>query len=406
MIDRPPYTSIWERLSREKRMLFLSGPRQSGKTTLGKMIASRFANSLYFNWDAPRDKARLISDPYFFQDMPRKDATLPIVLLDEIHKFRRWKNYLKGIYDEFHEDYLFLVMGSGRLDIYQRGGDSLAGRYYQFRLWPLTLAELGGRRMSFGRFMKNPLTVSTEDKQALENTWRRLEQFSGFPEPYLAARPATFRRWSNAYSGRLIREDVRDLTGIRSVDDIEILYSLLPSKIGSPLSINSIARDLEVAYNTAKNWLRVLQRFYMLFSIPTWTKKVTRAIRKETKVYLLNPALIDDAARRFENMIAIELLRAVSNWNDLGLGDFSLHFIRDKEKREVDFLIANGRNPVLLVEAKLGDTKPSADLVRFQERLRVPAVQLVNTGEEFRVSRRADQRILIAPAWQWLATLP
>ena len=387
-------------------MIFLSGPRQSGKTTLGKMIASGFTNSLYFNWDAPHNKAQLVNNPYFFEELPRKDDSLPLVLLDEIHKFRRWKNYLKGIYDVFHESYLFLVMGSGRLDMYQRGGDSLAGRYFQFRLWPLTLAELADKRMSFSHFIKNPLTVLTAETKKLERTWRRLESFSGFPEPYLASKPATFRRWSNAYSSRLIREDIRDLTEVRSVDDIEILYSLLPSKVGSPLSVNSLAQDLGVAYNTVKSWLGVLQRFYMLFSIPTWTTKIVRAIRKETKVYLLNYALIDDPARRFENMVAMELLRAVSNWRDLGYGSFSLHFIRNKEKREVDFLIVDGRTPLLLIETKLSEKQASADLIKFQQYLEVPAVQLINEGEEFRILKKDRQKILIAPAWQWLAQLP
>lgn len=406
MLKRQPYVSIWEQLSGEKHMILLCGPRQSGKTTLGKMIADGFTNSLYFNWDAPHNKAQLIENPYFFEDIPRRDKSLPLVLLDEIHKYRQWKNYLKGIYDTFHESYLFLAMGSGRMDIYQKGGDSLAGRYFQFRLWPLTVAELAGRRESFTRFIKNPLAVATENTKKLETIWRRLESFSGFPEPYLAAKPATYRRWSNAYSARLIREDIRDLTGVRSVDDIEILYSLLPSKIGSPLSINSLSRDLAVAYNTVKNWIGVLQRFYMLFSIPTWTSKIARAIRKETKVYLLNYSLIDDPAPRFENMVALELLRAVSNWNDLGYGSFSLHFIRSREKREVDFLIADGRKPVLLVETKLSEKKASADLMRFQQHLAVPAVQLINEGDEFRILRKNGLKILIAPAWQWLARLP
>jgi predicted AAA+ superfamily ATPase len=233
-----------------------------------------------------------------------------------------------------------------------------------------------------------------------------LEKFSGFPEPYLAVKPTTFRRWSNAYASRLIREDIRDLTGIRSVNDMEILYSLLPSKVGNPLSISSLVEDLGASYNTVKNWLDVLQRFYLLFSIPTWTPRIVRAIRKETKAYLLNYALIDDPARRFENMVALELLRAVSSWTDLGYGSFSLHFIRDKEKREVDFMIADGRKPILLVEAKLSDRQPSAGLARFQRRLNVPAVQLVNEGEEFRLLSRDGQKTLVAPAWQWLAQLP
>lgn len=400
------YKSIWEQLSGDKHMIFLSGPRQSGKTTLGKMIADGYPNNLYFNWDAPRNKARLVNNPNFFEELPRKDDSLPLILLDEIHKYRQWKNYLKGVYDTFHESFLFLVMGSGRMDIYQRGGDSLAGRYFQFRLWPFTLAELADKRASFDEFFRDPLAVITEEPEELESIWRRLEEFSGFPEPYLSAKPTIFRRWSDSYSSRLLREDVRDLTGVRLVDDIEVLYSLLPSKIGSPLSVNSLSEDLHVAYNTVKSWISVLERFYMLFSIPTWTPRIVRAIRKESKAYLYNYALIDNRAARFENMVALELLRAISNWNDIGHGSFSLHFLRDKEKREVDFLIADGRKPVLMIETKLSDVKASADLLRFQRRLKVPAVQLVDEGEEFRLLTNEGQKLLIAPAWQWLARLP
>jgi predicted AAA+ superfamily ATPase len=406
MLERPMYKSIWEQLSGDKHMLFLSGPRQSGKTTLGKMIAEGYANKLYFNWDVPRNKSRLVNNPFFFEELPRKDDSPPLVLLDEIHKYRQWKNYLKGVYDTFNESFLFLVMGSGRMDVYQRGGDSLAGRYFQFRLWPFTLAELAERRVSFDEFFEDPLAVITEDTDMLETTWRRLERFSGFPEPYLSAKQTTFRRWSDSYSGRLLREDVRDLTGVRLVDDMEILYSLLPSKIGSPLSVNSLSEDLHVAYNTVKSWISVLERFYMLFNIPTWTPRIVRAIRKESKAYLYNYALIDDPASRFENMVALELLRAISSWNDIGHGSFSLHFLRDKEKREVDFLIANGRKPLLMIETKLSDRKASADLLRFQKQLKVPAVQLVGEGNEFRFLTNEDQKLLIAPAWQWLARLP
>lgn len=406
MIERPLYKSIWDRLSGDKHMIFLSGPRQSGKTTLGRMIAEGYSNKLYFNWDVPRNKARLVNDPFFFEELPRKNASPPLILLDEIHKYRQGKNYLKGVYDTFHASFLFLVMGSGRMDIYQRGEDSLAGRYFQFRLWPFTLAELAERRASFDEFFQDPLAVITEGSDELETIWRRLEQFSGFPEPYIAAKPATFRRWSDSYSSTLLREDVRDLTGVRLVDDMEILYSLLPSKIGSPLSVNSLSEDLHVAYNTVKNWISVLERFYMLFSIPTWTPRIVRGIRKETKAYLYNYALIDDPAARFENMVALELLRAVSNWNDIGYGSFSLHFVRDREKREVDFLIADGRRPRLLIETKLSDGKASAGLLRFQKQLKVPAVQLVGEGNEFRLLTNEDQKLLIAPAWQWLARLP
>jgi len=161
-----------------------------------------------------------------------------------------------------------------------------------------------------------------------------------------------------------------------------------------------------VAYNTVRNWVDVLERFYMIFSVPTWTARITRAIRKETKVYTMNYALVDDPGRQFENMVALELFRAVANWHDLGYGNFSLHFIKDKEQRKVDFLIADKNKPLLLVEAKLSETQASASLIRFQERLGVPAVQLVDGEAKLKLLRKGSQRLLIAPAWLWLARLP
>jgi len=406
MLARAPYVRIWRELSADKCLILMAGPRQCGKTTLARMVAESKPNQLYFNWDIPTDKRKLIQDPFFFQALPRTDSSKPLIIFDEIHKYRHWKNYLKGVYDQFQHDFSFLVTGSGRLDAYQRGGDSLAGRYYLFHLWPLTLAELGGRQASFDAFQANPLTIPDTPKPELAGIWDRLERFSGFPEPYLTAKPTSYRRWTTAYHQRLIREDIRDMTAIKSVDMVEALFQLLPARIGSPLSLTALAEDLKVAYNTIASWLSVFERFYLIFTLKPWTQAVTRSIRKERKTYLLDYALIDDPAARFENMVAVELLRAVSAWNDIGAGHYSLHFIRDKEKREVDFLIADKLKPKLLVEAKLGDEAPSPALWRFQQRLNVPAVQLVRNASQYRLLHNGANRLLIAPPWLWLPSLP
>jgi predicted AAA+ superfamily ATPase len=240
----------------------------------------------------------------------------------------------------------------------------------------------------------------------LQDIWSTLAEFSGFPEPYLSGRKTTYRRWSNTYSQRLIREDIRDLTGVKSIGDMETLYYLLPSKVGSPISIPSLSRDLKVSYNTVRNWLAMFERFFMIFIISPWTRKIARAIYKEQKVYLWDVPRIQDSAARFENMVALELYRAVTIWNDMGHGSFSLHFIKNKEQQEVDFLIADDHRPMLLVEAKLANTKPSPALIKFQNALNVPAIQLVNQVGGFRKLRNSNQKILIAPACQWLAMLP
>ncbi len=406
MENRTPYVKMWEELAADKSMVFLAGPRQSGKTTLAQIIARSFPNNLYFNWDIPAHRTQLVENPLFFEAVERNDSSNPLIIFDEIHKYKNWKNYLKGIYDQFHDKYQFLVSGSGRLDIYQKGGDSLAGRYFLFQLWPFTIAERGKNNVTLDEFLNNPLYISMGRQGELKEIWRQLSTLSGFPEPFLSGRMATYRRWSNTYSNQLIREDIRDLTGIKSVGYMETLYLLLPSKVGSPLSIPSLARDLRVSYNSVRSWLSVFERFFLLFSISPWTRKISRAIQKEQKVYLLDVPLIKEPAARFENMVALELWRAVTSWNDMGYGRFSLHFIKNKEQQEVDFLIADEGNPILLIEAKLADTQPSTALKKFQNALGIPAVQLTNEGDGYRMLSNGNHSILIAPAYQWLSHLP
>ena len=406
MESRKPYIKIWKDLARDKSMIFLAGPRQVGKTTLAQIISRSFKNNLYFSWDVVQHRTPLIEDPAFFEAVERKDSSIPLIVFDEIHKYKNWKNYLKGIYDQFHDKYQFLVSGSGRLDIYQKGGDSLAGRYFLFHLWPFTIAELGKRNAKISEFLSDPLQISMRGKSELKKIWSRLSELSGFPEPYLSNRLTSYRRWSNVYSQQLIREDIRDLTGIKSVGYIETLYLLLPSKVGSPLSIPSLARDLQVSYNSIRSWLSVFERFFLVFSISSWTKRITRAIQKERKVYLWDTPLIRDPAARFENMVAMELWRAVTAWNDMGYGRFSLHFIKNKEQQEVDFLIVDKHEPFLLIEAKLSDTQPSSELKKFQRALNIPAVQLANEGDGYRLFSNQEQSILVAPAYQWLSRLP
>ena len=406
MLEREPYAAVWRELANEKAMVLLAGPRQCGKTTLAHMVSTDYSNTLYFNWDVATDKRRLIEDPYFFQGMIRKDESKPLIIFDEIHKYKDWKNYLKGVYDRFSADYQFLVSGSGRLDLYQRGGDSLAGRYYAFRLWPLTLGEIAHQGNTIDRFTADPTAPSVERVDEAQSVWERLTVRTGFPEPYLAKKQTTYRRWSTSYRRQLIREDIRDLTGVKYADDMEILFALLPSRVGSPLSIANLAGDLKVAYNTIKSWLTIFQRFYLTLELSPWTGQIARAIHKARKAYLFDYGGIDDAGAKFENMVALELHRAVCNWNDMGWGEFGLHYIRTKEGREVDFIITQDRRPLLLVEAKLGRQTPSANLLRFQKALGIPAVQLLSSGAGYAVQRHAGLPLLTAPVAYWVPNLP
>ncbi len=399
------YENIWKKLSAYKQMVFIAGPRQAGKTTLTQILAEDFTNSLYFNWDILEEKRKLIENPSFYEELHRNDNSVPLIIFDELHKYSHWKNYLKSVYDKDMGNYKFVVSGSGRLDMYQKGGDSLAGRYFIFYLWPFTLAELAGNNLSFEQFSSNFIKVHTRANQT-QLIWNNLSQFSGFPDPYLNGTDHFYQIWSNTYKKQLLREDIRDLASLRSFENVEILFSLLPSKIGSPLSMASLARDINVSFDSVRNWIEIFENFFMVFRISPWSKKISRAITKEKKLYLFDYASIDSPAAKFENMVALELFRAVSNWNDLGLGNFSLHYLRNREKEEVDFLLSNNHNPILLIETKLSDDTAAKSLIKFQKVLNIPAVQLVNNNDICKIVSSGNLKIMIISADHWLSLLP
>lgn len=404
-MERQVYEKIWRSLSRFKQMVFIAGPRQAGKTTFTQMIAKGFVNSLYFNWDILDEKRKLLENPFFYEEVTRRDASVPLIIFDELHKYDKWKNYLKSAFDRDKDNFKFIISGSGRLDVYQKGGDSLAGRYLLFYLWPFTLAEIARCSRSFDSFMTDPLALHPVDENS-NALWERLSRFSGFPDPYLEANDEFYRIWSNTYKKQLLREDLRDLTSLRSSGNVEILFSLIPSRIGSLLSMASLANDIQVTFDSVKKWLELFERFFMVFRISPWTHKLSRAITKEKKIYLYDYAGLGDEAAKFENMVALELWRAINNWNDLGFGDFSLHFIRNREKEEVDFLIANNNSPFLLLETKLSDDSPAKPLKKFQSVLNVPAIQLVNKAGICKLISNNDHKILIISAHHWLSLLP
>ena len=406
MLDRPLYRHIFKELLKEKRMVFMAGARRVGKTTLGEMIGQGFTNRVYLNWEIPEQRTRLIRSPTFFEELERKDESAPLVMLDEINRHRGWRRYLKGAYDRFQNRYQFLIAGSSRLDDPQRQGDSLSGRYYLLQLWPFTQAELGRANLPPEEFFANPLQVRMERYPELREIWQALSEHSGFPEPYLSGRTTAYRRWSSAYAEQLIREDIRDMTGVKAIAELETLYHLLPPQVGRLLSMPALAQGLQVAYNTIRSWLLTLQRFFAVFSLAPWSRDVPRAIREGQKIYLGDVPRVRDPEARFENMVALELCRAVSSWNEMGYGRFNLNFIRTKDQQEVDFILSDDGRPFLLVDARAQDHHPSAALMKFQAALRVPAVQLVRAAEGYRRVSNDDQSILIAPACQYIAGLP
>jgi len=390
-------------------MIFLSGPRQVGKTTfMQEIIAKGYPHTTYFNWDILDNKKILLENPYFFQSVDVVGGGRPLVILDEIHKYRQWKNYLKGVYDKFHDRFCFSILGSGRLDISKRTGDAMSGRFLEMHLFPFTVAELSRPKTDIKQFLKDPFSgMDLSDASQSASVWNELFNLGGFPEPFLSGKESTWRRWSANYGRQIIREDMRSMNEIKLIDDIEMLFSLLPTKAGSPISINNLATNLQVSFPAVKNWLNLFDYFYLTFRISPWTKKVSRAILKEKKLYLFNYPLITDAAARFENMVALELLRAVRSWNEWGWGDFRLHYLRNKDKKEVDFLLTKAHAPLLMIETKLTDTSPASALLEFQSVLKIPAIQLVHTpGTVRRIISGKSGDVGVFSASRWLASLP
>jgi uncharacterized protein len=407
--QRTLYRHLWDDLAAEKSMIFLSGPRQTGKTTFVKEIVSKnYFPVTYFNWDNIDNKKTLLKDPYFFQSVDTEPSRKPLVIFDEIHKYRSWKNYLKGVYDQFARRFMFAVLGSGRLEMSKRSGDAMTGRFWEMHLFPFTLAELSSARMDFKHFFKNPFAGCELIRPApADAVWRELFRLGGFPEPFLSGKETTWQRWSANYGRQIIRDDMRTINEIRLIDEIETLFSLLPTRVGSPLSINNLATDLQVSFPAINNWLDLFDHFYLTFRISPWSKKISRAILREKKLYLFNYPSVADPGARFENMVALELLRAVRSWNDWGWGDFDLRYVRNKEKKEVDFLLTNRQSPFLLIETKLTDPAPSPSLAEFQSVLKIPAVQLVHTPATIhRIISGKHGDIGVFSAARWLAALP
>lgn len=355
---------VLQTIEKEQKMAFIAGPRQVGKTTLSKTLLSPVEG--YFNWDIERSRRAILKNPSSFWGASTR------IVLDEIHKYPRWKRFLKGLYDDVGKQIQILVTGSGRLDLYQKGGDSLLGRYGLCRLHPFSVGELV--RSGTADFYEpdhlvdailNQDTPAGAD-EALENILR----WSGFPEPLFAESATRLNKWQIRHRDLILREDLRDLSRIRDIGLIDAMISLLPERIGSPLSVNGLREDLNVAFGTAQGWLKTLEHLYFLFEIRPFSGKLARTLQREGKVYLFDFTVIENEGARFENMVALHLKKAVDAWTDCGYGEFNLWYVRDKEKREVDFLITLRKKPFLLMECKLSESEWSPPLLYFHERMR------------------------------------
>lgn len=348
-----------------EKMVFVGGARQVGKTTFAvSLVGDKFKEFSYYNWDKRSDRKMILQS-----DWP---GNAELIILDEIHKYKNWKNLVKGEYDQLKNKYKFLITGSTRLDIYRRGGDSLQGRYHYYRLHPFTLAEILNRFNTIEIFKEPPL-----DNKFNKEEFDTLFEYGGFPEPLLKSNPRFLRRWHNEKIERMFREDIIDIEQIRDLGSMKLLSDILPERVGSLLSINSIREDLEVSHRSVTNWLNILENFYYHFRIYPFARDIIRSIKKEPKLYLWDWSEVENPANRFENLIAMHLLKLCHYLYDYEGHKTELHFLRNVDKKEVDFIVTVNRKPWFAVEAKLAEEDISNSLFYFKERLKVPHVYQV-----------------------------
>lgn len=350
------------------KMVFVGGPRQVGKTTLAKGFL--YDEQGYLNWDVPEHRERILK---------RELPVTPLWVFDEIHKYRLWRNYLKGLYDVKSPQQQILVTGSARLDYYRFSGDSLQGRYHYLRLHPLSLAELKS------------------------NDLMSLLQLGGFPEPYFSGSEIEAKRWSREYRTRLIREDLVQLERVHDLGNIELLAMRLPEVVGSPLSINALREDIQVSHKSITTWLQILERLYAIFRLlPFGTSKI-RAIKKAQKHYQFDWTLIPDMSIRFENLVACALLKWAHFQQDTRGEEMELRYFRDIDGREVDFVVTHNNKPTTFIECKWNDTQISPALKYLKERFpECAAWQISATGEKNYIG---DLGIRVCPAAEFLVEL-
>ena len=359
-----------EHLANHRQMALVTGPRQVGKTT----TCHSHADS-YINWDNTDHRELILGGPGRMVDelgLDRLAEKAPVALFDELHKHARWKQFLKGLYDTHADDLRIIVTGSSRLDAYRRVGDSLMGRYFLYRMHPFTVAEtIHNELPNSKRIVRSPSNPKPADFKAL---W----EHGGYPEPFLKRDARFSRRWQSLRTQQLLREDVRDLTQIQQLDQLSVLVKLLNARSGRQIVYSNLANEVQVSVDTMRRWIDTLSNLHHGFLLKPWFKSVSRSLRKEPKWLLRDWAEIDDPGDRAETFVGCHLLKAVDGWNDLGYGKFQLAYLRDKAKREVDFVVIRDGAPWFLVEAKHGRTAIGEGLNHFQKQVKAPfAFQVV-----------------------------
>lgn len=358
----------------QKKMVLLSGPRQAGKTTLAKAISKRFSSSTYLNYDSSEDRKILVKEAWF--------PSVELLVFDEIHKMPKWKNFLKGVYDTKAEFQKILVTGSARLEVFNQVGDSLAGRYFLHRLMPLSPSECEQVHVSY--------------------TIDRFLERGGFPEPFLAQDVIDANRWRLQYIDSLLREDVLDFENIQNLQAIRLVFELLRERVGSPISYSSIAQDVAVSPNTVKKYIQILEALYIVFRVTPFSHNIARSLLKEPKIYFFDTGLVKgDVGAKFENLVGICLLKHVFAKVDYEAKETSLHYLLTKEKKEVDFVLAQNNQIEKIIEVKHADFSISSNLRYFHEKYHIPAVQVVKELKREWI----DGKIEVVRGWDFLKSL-
>ncbi len=340
----------------KSKMVFVGGPRQVGKTTFALTFLTEQSEKhpAYLNWDNILIRSALLRG-----ELPPNES---IIVVDEIHKFARWRNLVKGFYDARKSEISFIITGSARLDYYSKGGDSLQGRYHYYRLHPFSLRE-----------------INTDPSQS---DVQRLLKYGGFPEPFLMADEKFWRRWQRERLQRVIYEDIRDLENIKEISLLELLAEELPNRVGAPLSVKKLKELLQVAHETVERWLKIFERMYYCYRIPPYGSPKVRAVKKEQKLYLWDWSIVPDSGPRFENLIASQLLKYCHLMEDTEGFRMDLRFIRDTDKREIDFVVLKDGRPMFAVECKSGEKNINPALFYFMERTPIPKFYQVHEGRK------------------------
>lgn len=352
-----------------RQMILLSGPRQVGKTTVSKEMSD-----MYLNWDRRADRMLFLKgedEVAMAAGLNIRRSTPPLVVFDEMHHYPKWRQFLKGYFDTYGDSSRTLVTGSARLDLRKRGkGDSLMGRYFPFRMHPLSVGEL-----------LRPVLPTSETHQAQElpeEDWRALIEFGGFPEMFCSQSNSFSLRWRRLRREQLVRIDVANDTNIRDLDQLDALAEILSGRSGQQIVYSSLANEVQTNEVTVRQWIATLSSFFYGFTVRPWFRNVSNSIRKTPKWYMRDWSGIKDDGARVETIVACHLLKAVETWSDMGFGEYTLYYLRDKNKNEVDFLVAKDGDPWMIVEAKNSDTKPTSALKGMQRRLGVEiALQVV-----------------------------